>query len=128
MVGSLEGLWACAVKDGGDEGERGEGKEDEGYGGEGEREREKIGKLLKQAREELAIERIFGAEWWGEGGWRYEVVGEGKGEGEVTWKEVVDQHPVVREWERRVGEEVERRGVRRGVFEGREWEGERVEG
>ena len=130
MVGVLEGLYApYLLKNGGDEKIGGERKKEQGDGGnENERERARIGKLLRQAREELAIEKVFGGEWWGEGGWRYEVVGEGKGEGEVTWKEVVDQHPVVRKWERRVGEEVERRGVRRGVFEGREREGGRVEG
>ena len=111
MIGLLEGLYyAYAAKTGGND------------------EKERVGKLLRQARAELAVERVFGAEWWGEGGWRYEVVGHEDGEGEVTWMEVMGQHPVVRGWERRVGEEVERRGVRRGVFEGVGWDGGRVEG
>ncbi len=83
-----------------------------------------MGKLVRQAREELSVERVFGREWWGDGGWRYEVVG---GE-EVTWMEVVGQHPVVRVWEGRVGGEVEGRGVGVGVFEGEGWEGGRVGG
>lgn len=144
MIGLLEGFWGYYERIGGDKegGERDGGNG--GKEGDGERERVRIGKLLRQAREELAVERVFGAEWWGEGGWRYEVFGGGQGDGkgdgggryevvgdkngEVTWKEVVDQHPVVREWERRVGEELERLGVRRGVFEGEGWEGGRVGG
>ena len=88
-----------------------------------------MGKLVRRAREELCVERVFGREWWGEdGGWRYEVVGKTEEGGEVTWTEVVDQHPVVRMWEGRVGGEVERRGVGVGVLEGEGWEGGRVGG
>ena len=85
-----------------------------------------MGKLLRKAREELSVERVFGREWWdgeGDGGWRYDVEGEGE---EVTWMEVVGQHPVVKKWEGVVMEEAERGGIRRGVFEGEGWEGGRV--
>lgn len=113
----LEGLSACST--------------DRAVGGEDQKdEKGRLGKLVRKAREELSVERVFGREWWDgneDGGWRYEVEGEGEGK-EVTWGMVVEAHPVVREWEGVVREEVERGGVRRGVFEGEGWERGRVEG
>ena len=127
LIGMLEGLYACACSgctDGG-----GGGRDDEKVK-QKEKERERVGKLVRKAREELSVERVFGREWWdgsGDGGWRYEVGGaKGEREVEVTRMEVVEGHPVVRGWEGVVAEEVERRGVRRGVFEGEGWEGGRV--
>lgn len=135
-----------------------------------ERERERVGKMLKEAREELGVERVFGGEWWRGDGWVYEVLGKpaegesgeihgkgqeegirergekGKREGdglgkekgdgdeawgkrEVTFKEVVDCHPVLREWVGRVRREMDRWGIREdGGFGGAEWEAGRVEG
>lgn len=122
------------------------------------KERERVGKMLKEAREKLGVERVFGGEWWGGDGWGYKILGEpaesesgeaneeegrkgkeeGKeegggdeawGKGEVTFKEVVDSHPVVRQWVGRVRREMERWGIREdGGFGGEEWEAGRVEG
>ena len=87
-------------------------------------ERKGLKQLLKEAREQLAIEKIFGKEWWGEDGiWKYEVRGT---EGEVTFREVVDAHPLVRRWVERVDQEMKIAGVEVGRFEGKEWEEGRV--
>lgn len=107
-----------------------------------EEERDRVGRMLKDAREELSVERVFGGEWWRgyeflgeavgegrvgrdgevngegkeegsrEGNGEEEVTGKGWGKGEVTFKEVVEGHPVVREWVGRVRGEMERWGVR----------------
>lgn len=75
---------------------------------------------MRKAREELGIESVFGKEWWGEDGvWRYEVHGEVE---DVTFEEVVRWHPLMKKWSANVEEEIERAGVRRGRFEGVEWE------
>ena len=87
-------------------------------------EEQRLRGLLGQARGEMALERIFGREWWTEDGvWGYHVPGE---EGEVTWRKVVDAHPVVRKWEAIVGEEMRRAGVDGKGFEGEEWEAGRI--
>ena len=84
----------------------------------------KCRKLVKEVRETLAIENIFGREWWGEDGiWKYEVQGK---EDEVTFREVVDAHPLVRRWVDKVDEEMKIAGVKVGRFTGREWEEGRV--
>ena len=107
MLGALEGVWGAY------------GKDAKVY-----LEERRLGKLVGEARKELSIEGIFGKDWWGEDGvWRYEVVGK---EEEVLFQEVVDAHPLLRKWEGVVEEEVERAGVRVGVFEGEEWESGRV--
>ncbi|KAL2043059.1 hypothetical protein N7G274_004118 [Stereocaulon virgatum] len=119
LLGVLEGLrGACG---------RGtdvrSGEKDIKEAGGKERQRQRMGQLLGEARQELAVEGIFGSEWWGEDGvWRYEVKAEEPG-GNVTFREVVLQHPVVRRWEGVVRVEVERAGIRAGNFEGKEWEG-----
>ena len=87
-------------------------------------EEQRLRGLLGKAREELALERIFGREWWTEDGvWGFHVPGE---EGEVTWRKVVDAHPVVGKWDGVVSEEMRRAGVERGGFEGEEWEAGRI--
>ena len=104
ILGALEGLCSAHSR------EIGEGK---GFR-----------QLLNDAREHLAIDKIFGREWWGEDGiWRYEVQGK---EEEVTFREVVDAHPLVRKWIKRVDQETRIAGVKVGRFEGREWEEGRV--
>lgn len=81
-------------------------------------------KVGERARDELAIGRLFGREWWGgDGVWVYEVQGEGE---EVTFREVVGQHPVVSRWAACIAEEIDLAGVRMGRFEGGEWERGRV--
>lgn len=144
VLGVLEGLYIALGR-----GRTGVGERVEGKG-----ERERVGAMLKAAREELSVERVFGGEWWrGDGSWGYEVLGEAGGEGEgngegkeegtgveevtgkgwgtgeVTFKEVVEGHPVVREWVGRVRREMERWGIREdGGFGGVEWEAGRLEG
>lgn len=119
------------MRDGDDGGVRdgGEEEKEEKKKGEGEEAYEEVRKVWMCARGELAVERVFGREFWdGEGGWRYEVQkeGGGEGEGEITFQEVVEQHPLVRKWVERVRVEMRRWGVREGVFEGEEWERGRV--
>lgn len=105
ILGALEGLYSAYPQ--------------------GSEEREALKKLVKEAREQLAIEKVFGREWWGEDGiWRYEVEGE---EEEVTFREVVDAHPLVKEWVERAEQEMKIAGVKAGRFEGREWEQGRVD-
>ena len=104
VLGILEGLYSA------------HSQEDEG--------RKESRQLLEEAREQLAIEKIFGSEWWGEDGvWRYEVLGN---EEEVTFPEVVDAHPLVKRWVERVDREMNIAGVKMGGFRGREWEEGRV--
>ncbi|KEQ74275.1 hypothetical protein M436DRAFT_10791, partial [Aureobasidium namibiae CBS 147.97] len=49
------------------------------------------------ARMELGLQSLFGKEYFGEDGiWVFEVQGEG--EGEVTFRDVADAHPLVKKW------------------------------
>ncbi|KAL6713478.1 Essential protein Yae1, N terminal [Lecanora helva] len=91
----------------------------------GQREhREKLQKLFKQAQEQLELVNIFSKNYWDERGvWKYDV--EGKGE-EVTFQEVVNQHPIIRIWDGKVEEQMAVAGVKSGRFEGEEWEAGRV--
>jgi len=57
---------------------------------------EVIGKFVA-ARGELGLQSLFGKEYFGEDGiWGFEVRGEG--EGEVTFRDVADAHPLVQKW------------------------------
>lgn len=104
ILGVLQGL--CSALSPGSEGGKG------------------LRQLAKEAREDLAIETVFGREWWAEDGiWRYEVQGK---EDEVTFREVVDAHPLVRRWVEKVDQEMKIAGVKMGRFEGRGWEEGRV--
>jgi hypothetical protein len=78
--------------------------------------------MLVEARKELDVVSIFGREYWdGEGVWRYEVQGDG-GEGEVLFANVAEAHPLVKKWEGRVKELVERWGIDVKVLEEEEEE------
>lgn len=168
MLGVLEGLHTALMKGGGSGGGgsslggQGAGAGDQEGGRMGgqearvrmEEERERVWRMVKDAREELGVERVVG----GDGSWGYEVlggegeegrvggggegkredrregdgeeevVGEGWGRGEVTFREVVEGHPVVREWVGRVRREMRRWGIMEdGGFGGAEWEAGRVE-
>lgn len=144
MLGVLEGvcgaLGAVAggeAAEGKGQGEREQEQGDTGNGGIGRGDEkgewakayEDSRQMWRRAREELAVERLFGKEFWGaDGVWRYDVQkagGEGDGE-EVTFQEVVEQHPLVKEWVERAGGEMKRWGIREGVFEGEEWERGRI--
>ncbi|KAM0803390.1 hypothetical protein BDR22DRAFT_785043, partial [Usnea florida] len=84
----------------------------------GSKKRSEILQLLKEATEHLAMGKIFERQWWGEDGiWRYEVHGKDE---EVTFREVVDAHPLVRKWMVRIDEEMKIVGVKVGRFEGRD--------
>ncbi|KAF2192474.1 hypothetical protein K469DRAFT_554767 [Zopfia rhizophila CBS 207.26] len=65
--------------------------------------------LMENAQKELAIQELLGQNWVDEGGiWKWEV--EGK-EGEVTFREVAEQHPVIQSWTGKVTEVAGRWGV-----------------
>ncbi|KAI4278544.1 MAG: hypothetical protein L6R38_005233 [Xanthoria sp. 2 TBL-2021] len=67
--------------------------------------------MLVQAREELKIENLCRQEYWkSDGIWAYEVQCKA-GEENVTFWEVVDQHPVVRRWLGKVRDEVRKLGI-----------------
>lgn len=86
--------------------------------------RERLARLVKDARAQLALDQIFGREWWSEDGiWKYEVQGN---EEDVTFRDVVDAHPIMRRWVEKVEHEMEIAGVKVGRFQGREWEEGRV--
>ena len=88
-------------------------------------EKKGISKTLKEAREELSVEKMFVRGVWGEDGvWAYEVAGK---EEEVTFEEVADAHPVLRKWKSRVKEEMKRCCVDEGRFRGEEWERGRID-
>lgn len=88
-------------------------------------EKQRIGKILKEARDELSVEKVFARGVWGEDGvWAYEVAGR---EEEVTFEEVADAHPVLKNWTRRIKEEVDRFGIDEGRFKGEEWERGRID-
>jgi hypothetical protein len=62
--------------------------------------------LLDTAHAELAIQEILGKTWVDEEGiWKWEVHGEDE---EVTFKEVAEQHPVLRGWMKKVDEVAEK--------------------
>ncbi|KAL2112226.1 hypothetical protein VUR80DRAFT_8286 [Thermomyces stellatus] len=65
------------------------------------------GDLVKRAREELAVDKVFGKEFWYEDGtWRFEVEKE-----DIIFADVAEAHPLVRKWEGIVEEEVQRWGI-----------------
>lgn len=88
-------------------------------------EKQRIGKILKEARDELSVEKVFARGVWGEDGvWAYEVAGK---EEEVTFEEVADAHPVLKSWTIRIKEEMDRFGIDEGRFKGEEWERGRID-
>ena len=107
VLGVLEGLAMAVAVDG-----------SEGDG-------EYLQGLLEEARRELGVVSVFGAEYWdGEGVWRYEVSrGEGKDgdvEGEIVFADVAGAHPLVRKWEGVLEGEARRWGVDLEVLSGEE--------
>lgn len=107
-------------------------------GAAGEQANVSTGKVLGEARRELAVEKVFAREWWDEEGvWRFDVgVSGGEGEdqgggveggGEVTFRMVAEEHPLLKRWMERMRSEMGRVGVSEwGGFEGEEWEKGRV--
>jgi hypothetical protein len=104
ILGALEGLWCAYHIESG--------------------EKDRFETLLKKGREELKVEKVFGKEYWDKDGiWTYEVTSEGD---EATFREVAEQHPVMKIWYEKVREEMGRAGIKLGRFEGSEWEAGRV--
>lgn len=65
--------------------------------------------LWEDAQTELAIQELLGLKWVNEEGiWKWEVGGKNE---EVTFQEVAQQHPVVKEWTRIVNDTAEKWGV-----------------
>ncbi|KAG9522199.1 essential protein-like protein Yae1, partial [Aureobasidium melanogenum] len=62
------------------------------------------------ARQDLGLQSLFAREWFGEDGiWKFEV--EGGDEGEVTFRDVADAHPVIGKWTTEIDELKKRFGV-----------------
>lgn len=77
--------------------------------------------VREEARAELDMRELFGKEWFGEDGvWLYDVKGTGKrdGDGDVTFREVADAHPVLSGWVVRVKDLASRLGL---DLEARRW-------
>ncbi|KAG0637576.1 hypothetical protein HOY80DRAFT_1010610 [Tuber brumale] len=76
---------------------------------------------FERAKRELVFDGVFTKEYFARGGvWLYALAekgeeGEGEGEGEVTLDRVVEMHPLVKRWVRRVQELA--RGVGIGIEE-----------
>ena len=108
LLGVLEGLVAAC-----------------GAGVDGMSHSKRLRLLLLQAKQELRLEKIFAEDVWkSDGTWGYSVPREQRGE--ITWREVVESHPVGQKWEDIVQEEVRRAGVNVGRFEGPDWEAGRI--
>lgn len=104
ILGALEGLWSA-------------------YNVQSE-EKSRIRSLIRQARTQLVIERLVAQEYWNKDGlWTYEVAAEGE---EASFREVVQQHPILRRWDEVLREEVKTAGLNLGRFEGDEWEAGRI--
>lgn len=135
ILGVLEGLCAAFAAS---EGRRKEDEAGREAGGKGEAKRLK--KLLAEANRELALENVFGQEWWGKDGmWKFSVqptAGGGGGkrhqhdnddDGEdVTFIEVAGQHPLLERWSHTISAEMHRMGILEKRFEGEEWESGRI--
>jgi len=62
-----------------------------------EQAKEEVIEKFVAARGELGLQSLFGKEYFGDDGiWGFEVQGEG--EGEVTFRDVADAHPLVKKW------------------------------
>ncbi|KAF7877257.1 hypothetical protein EAF04_000940 [Stromatinia cepivora] len=80
----------------------------------------RLEELFKNAKEELNAEKVFAREWWGEDGiWKFEVPGEKEGK-EVVFPDVSAAHPLLKRWERLVGEEIQRWSLDLELMEGNE--------
>lgn len=122
VLGVLEGIVGAlrGKRQGGKEGDDVKEKQ------EGREWLKEIEGLLKQAREELDLRRVFGREWWDEDGvWAYGVSPTEDG-GEVVFEEVADQHPLIQIWKGKVEGLIESWGIRGDVWAGEEWEKGRI--
>ena len=87
-------------------------------------------RLFEEARKCLTLERVFAPELWGEDGvWKYEVSSGGREtarEADVTFRDVVEWHPVISRWAAIVEIELQKAGINKEMFEGPEWEEGRI--
>ena len=82
--------------------------------------------LCVKANEELNVGKVFGREYWSEDGvWTYAVEAKIEGE-EPLFADVVSSHPLVREWESKVGLLMDKYGVHKSRWDGEDWEKGRI--
>lgn len=71
---------------------------------------------LAEAREDLAVEKLFSADYWApDGNWKYEVAA-AQG-GDVLFEHVAAEHPLVRKWTAKVDGLVETYKVNLAIFD-----------
>jgi hypothetical protein len=75
---------------------------------------EQVERMLRQAKEDLRVEKVLGPEWIGEDGiWTFDVPGQDEEEElTVTFRDVAVAHPVVKAWKERVLGLAARHGVK----------------
>ena len=107
IIGALEGLWFAIAK------HRPSGATRE-VGDESRKcveARVEVANLVREADEELRVDKLFGREYFGEDGvWVYHVPGQ-EDEGEVTFAGVAEAHPVIMMWSKKLEELCGRLGV-----------------
>lgn len=65
--------------------------------------RESVQQMLREAEEELQMQRMFGKEYFGEDGiWLYDVPGHEGGDDESTFEQIAEAHPALRRWTEKV--------------------------
>ncbi|KAI9768549.1 MAG: Essential protein Yae1, N terminal, partial [Candelina submexicana] len=79
----------------------------------------RVRKILGDAKQELRMENVFSRDLFGEDGiWIFHVEGR-EDDGDVTFKDVADAHPVIGKWRKIIEREVEKWGLDLRVFEER---------
>jgi hypothetical protein len=80
-------------------------------------EKKRVEGLFTDAKDELSIKRVLGAEYWtDEGVWKYKVEGEEEGK-EVVFPDVVRAHPLIRKWQGIMDGELHRWGLDLGIMD-----------
>lgn len=117
IIGMLEGIWSAVLKSE----KAGQTAENEASAGvvagqEEQSEAKRLQDLVTKARHELRTEGVFSKDYWAPNGiWVYEAE-----EGDGGWSDIVDAHPLVRQWERTVAAEVAKVNLDTGVLERQE--------
>jgi len=110
ILGLLEGIHTAVVAAAKDT----TNEEHEEWG----KEKGRLEKLVREAREELKTQSVFGRQWWGDDGiWAFEVPGEKEEGREVLFPDVAVAHPLVVKWQGVLDKEVERWGLDLGIME-----------
>ena len=106
ILGTLEGIWAAQAN---------------------HDERKRLQSYVSQARNDLAIEKVFAKQYWDHNGvWSYQVVTKA-GADEPSFDEIVDQHPVLSKWNGIVEEELAKTGIHLERYAGNDWEAGRLQ-